>query len=57
MEEQLLKKLGIEKVKDVNKDFNNIYDLYDKKAKELGYYGDLKFIKEHSKVLIYVTII
>lgn len=56
MEGQLLKKLGIEKVKNVNKDFDNICDLYDKKAKELGYYGELKFIKEHSKIIIYVII-
>ena len=56
MEGQLLKKLGIEKVKVVNKDFDNIYDSYTKKAKELGYFGEIKFIKEHSKIIIYVTI-
>jgi hypothetical protein len=56
MESKLLKKLGIEKVKVVNKDFDKIYDHYNKKAKELGYYGDLKFIKEHGKLIIYVTI-
>jgi hypothetical protein len=56
MESQLLKKLGIEKVKVVNKDFDNICDYYNKKAKELGHQGELKFIKEHNKILIYVII-
>ena len=56
MEGQLLKKLGIEKVKVVNKDFDNICDSYTKKARELGYFGELKFIKEHRKIIIYVTI-
>jgi len=56
MESQLLKKLGIEKVKVVNNDFDKICDYYTKKARELGYYGELKFIKEHGKIIIYVTI-
>jgi hypothetical protein len=56
MESQLFKKLGIEKVKVVNKNFDNIYDIYSKKAKDLGLYGELKFIKEHNKIIIYVPI-
>ena len=52
----LNKKLGIEKVKVVNKEFDNICDSYTKKARDLGYYGELKFIKEHGKIIIYVTI-
>lgn len=56
MESQLLKKLGIEKVKVINKDFDNICDSYTNKARELGYFGELKFIKEHGKIIIYVTI-
>lgn len=53
--ELLLKKLGIEKVKFFDNNFDKIYDKYQQKAKELGFYGELKFIKEHSKVIIYVV--
>jgi hypothetical protein len=56
MESQLLKKLGIEKVKLVNKEFDNICDYYTKKARLLGYYGEIKFIKEHGKIIIYVVV-
>lgn len=52
----MLKKLGIEKVKVLDINFDELYEKYSLKAKELGFYGDLKFIKEHGKVLIYVTI-
>lgn len=52
--EILLKKLGIEKVKTVNNSFDEIYDKYSKKANDMGFDGNLKFIKEHSKVFIYV---
>ena len=56
METVLMKKLGIEKAKVLNKDFDVIYERYSKKAKIQGYHGELKFIKEHGKVLIYVVI-
>jgi len=56
MDDILLKKLGIEKVKFVNQNFDEICDKYKKKSKELGYNGELKFIKEHGKVIIYVII-
>lgn len=52
--EILLKKLGIEKVKIVNNNFDYIYDKYTKKAINAGFNGSLKFIKEHGKILIYV---
>jgi len=52
---ELLKKLGIEKEKVFNKDFDYFYDLYKQKALDLGRKGDLRFLKEHGKVLIYVV--
>lgn len=54
--ELLLKKLGIEKVKVIDNSFDEIYEKYTQKAKEQGFYGELKFIKEHSKVMIYVVV-
>lgn len=54
--ELLLKKLGIEKVKVVDNNFDEIYEKYSQKAKELGFYGEIRFVKEHSKVMIYVVI-
>lgn len=52
----ILKKLGIEKVKVFENKFDDLYDRYSNKAKSLGFHGELKFIKEHSKVLVYVII-
>lgn len=52
--EVLLIKLGIEKVKVVDNNFDEIYEQYSKKAKDAGYNGNIRFIKEHGKVLIYV---
>lgn len=57
MSDNLLKKLGIEKVKFFENNFDELYEKYNKKAKSFGLYGNLKFIKEHNKVLIYVEII
>ena len=36
--------------------FDEIYEKYTQKAKEQGFYGELKFIKEHSRVMIYVVV-
>ncbi len=52
----LLKKLGIEKEKDFNRDFDYFYDLYKQKALDFGKKGELKFVKEHGKVVIFVVI-
>ena len=52
----LLKKLGIEKEKVFNKDFDYFYDLYKQKALDCGRKGELRFIKEKGKVIIYVVI-
>ena len=53
---ELLKKLGIEKEKVFNKDFDYFYDLYKQKALDYGRKGELRFIKEKGKVIIYVVI-
>lgn len=53
---ETLKKLGIEKSKVLDKNFDELYEKYSAKAKQSGYHGELRFIKEHGKVLIYVTV-
>lgn len=55
MPEERLKKLGIEKTKVLNADFDNLYEKYKKKALEAGNDGELKFIPEHGRVFIYVV--
>ncbi len=54
--ELVLRKLGVEKVKVLDKNFDAIYEKYSNKAKADGFHGELKFIKEHGMVLIYVVI-
>ena len=54
--EERVRRIGIEKSKDMNKDFDNLYELYKEKAKTLGYEGDLKFVKSHGKIEIFVII-
>jgi hypothetical protein len=56
MEEQRLKKLGIIKAKDLTKNFDEHYEVYKKKAIEAGCTGELKFIKEHGRVFVYVVL-
>ena len=56
MPEERLRKLGVEKVKTLNEDFDNLYELYKKKAVESGCEGEIKFIREHGKVFIYVVL-
>lgn len=51
-----LRKLGIEKSKVLESNFDKVYDYYKRKAKDMGYWGELKFIKEKSKVFIYTII-
>lgn len=46
-------KIGTEKVKMFDKKFDEFYDKYKKRAESMGYFGDLKFIKEKSKVFVY----
>lgn len=54
MTDQRLYKLGIVKKKVFDKEFDAIYDQYKIKAELLGYDGEIKFIRERSKILIYV---
>lgn len=56
MLKQRLKKLGIEKSKVLTEKFDEIYEKYKNKALETGNAGELKFIKEHGNVIIYVII-
>ena len=56
MPEERLKKLGIEKVKVLKTNFDELYEKYKKRALEAGYEGEIKFIQEHSRVFIYVVI-
>jgi hypothetical protein len=56
MEDERYKKLGTVKRKEFDKDFDNQYAKYKNIAIELGFKGELKFVKEHWKVLIYVVI-
>ena len=56
MSEERYKKLGTEKPKDLDKNFDKIYEEYKQKALDAGYIGELKFIKERGKVIIYIVI-
>ena len=51
-----LRKLGKEKVKKFHNDFDNLYEKYKQKAINDGLNGEIKFIKEHGVIYIYVVI-
>ena len=54
---QKVRKIGWEKASLFNKNFDKIYDYWKKKAQEeWNYYDDLRLIKEHNKVFIYIII-
>ena len=54
---QKIRKIGWEKASLFNKNFDKIYDFWKNKAQEEhNYYDDLKLIKEHNKVYIYIII-
>ena len=54
---QKVRKIGWEKASLFNKNFDKIYDYWKNKAQEEHkYYGDLKLVKEHGKVIIYIII-
>tara|TARA_R110000796_G_scaffold58001_1_gene133717 strand:- start:83 stop:289 length:207 start_codon:yes stop_codon:yes gene_type:complete len=55
-EKERLFRIGVERVKKFDEDFDELYDKYKAKAKEKGFEGELKFVTEKSKVIIYVTI-
>ena len=54
--DERLKKIGTEKAKSFDKDFDGLYDFYKNKAEDMGYWGELRFIKEKGKVYIYTVI-
>jgi hypothetical protein len=51
-----LHKIGVEKIKVFEDNFDKVYDFYKEKAELEGYWGEIKFIKERGKVIIYVVI-
>ena len=54
--EERLRKIGIEKVKTINENFDEIYETYRKKALEAGFEGQIKFKKQHGRIFIYVVL-
>ena len=50
------KKLGVEKPKDLKVMFDEIYEKYKTKALDAGYTGELKFVRERGKIIVYVVI-
>lgn len=57
MNSSKLRRIGWEKANLFNKNFDKIYDFWKNKAEEeWNYWGDLKLIKEHNKVIIYIII-
>ena len=55
-EEKRYKRLGVVKQKDLDANFDSVYDKYKNMALELELKGDLKFVKERGKVIIYIDI-
>lgn len=51
-----VRKLGEEKKINVDKNFDFYHDYYKNKAENLGYYGEIKIKKEHSKVIFFVVL-
>ena len=54
--EELVRTLGTIKEKKFKEDFDGVVDKYKKKAKEMGYNGDLRFKKERGNIVILVVI-
>lgn len=55
--EERIRKIGEVKASLFKKNFDQIYDYWKDKAMfELGYGGELKFIKEHNRVFIYMIL-
>lgn len=52
-----LKKIGQVKATTFNKQFDRVYDYWKKRAEEeFNYFDELKFIKEHNLVFIYLIL-
>jgi hypothetical protein len=52
-----LKKIGFEKATKFNKNFDECYDYWkDIALNKFNYKGELKLIKEHNKIFIYIIL-
>ena len=52
-----VRKIGTEKATLFNKDFDKVYDYWKQKAvNEHNYHSELKLVKEHNKVIIYIVV-
>ena len=56
MSEERYKKLGVVKPSDLEADFDGVCDKFKKIALDAGLTGDLKFVRERGKVLIYIVL-
>jgi len=54
--DKLVRKLGMESIKDFKERFDEICDQYQTKAISQGYDGDLIFKKEKGKMVVFVTV-
>lgn len=55
--EQRLRKIGHVKATTFKKQFDQVYDFWKKKAEdEFNYFDDLRFIKEHNQIFIYIIL-
>ncbi len=48
--------LGKEKIKDIKKGSNSLYEKYRKKADALGHTGQVRMKKEHGMLIFYVLV-
>ncbi len=53
---ETVKKLGVEKKKLVDADFDTYYDKYKTKAEAEGYNGEIRFSKEKGKIVFFVVL-
>lgn len=56
MSDELYKKLGTVKTKELDRNFDKIVGEFQQKALALGLSTELKFVKEKGKVLIYTRV-
>lgn len=54
--EEYVRKIGTEKKTKFNEDLDRFIDLYQDKAKKMGYSGELKFNVEKGNVIIFAVI-
>lgn len=54
--EKRYRTLGREKLKDIKKNGDSLYEKYRKKADQLGHTGQLRVKREHGMLIFYVLI-